>query len=147
MFLAMPSPMQIYAGLVRGKMAEDTPCPITVREGRRWLSQILEDHDIKQIKAEPSGSHPQLRSQRFSGKDASPAIELRDVWFRYERNEPDVVKDLSMKVFPGQFYCIVGGNGTGKTTALSLISGLHKPYRGKISLFGREIGKIRKEEC
>ena len=47
--------------------------------------------------------------------------EFKDVWFKYNKNEPDVLKGLSMKIRTGQLHCIVGGNGTGKTTALSLL--------------------------
>jgi energy-coupling factor transporter ATP-binding protein EcfA2 len=146
MFLAMPSPMQIYAGLVRGGMTEGTTCPITVREGRKWLSGIWKNHELRPGKTEAPGKYSLLSGKKYGGKSETPVIELRDVWFRYGKNEPDVVKDLSLKVFQGQFHCIVGGNGTGKTTALSLISGLYKPYRGKVFLLGREMGKIRKEE-
>lgn len=146
MFLAMPSPMQIYAGLARAGMTENVPCPITVREGRKWLSGILKNHELRCRKNEIPKQYSQPKGKIYGEKEENPVIELRDVWFRYDRNEPDVVKDLSLKVFQGQFHCIVGGNGTGKTTALSLISGLHKAYRGKVFLMGRELSKIPKHE-
>jgi energy-coupling factor transporter ATP-binding protein EcfA2/uncharacterized membrane protein len=70
---------------------------------------------------------------------AVPAIELREVWFKYEKDLPDVVKGLSCKVFPGELLAILGGNGTGKTTALSLMARLNRPYRGKVLIDGRPI--------
>ena len=46
---------------------------------------------------------------------------MKDVWFRYEKDSPDVIQDLSLEVKKGEFYALVGGNGTGKSTTLSLL--------------------------
>ncbi len=40
----------------------------------------------------------------------------------------------------------MGGNGTGKTTTISLISGLNKPYRGEVRIFGKSADQIRADE-
>jgi energy-coupling factor transporter ATP-binding protein EcfA2 len=85
-----------------------------------------------------------LLSLELPQKD--PAVELKNVWFKYEKNMPDVIKGLSLKIRKGQFYCIVGGNGTGKTTALSLISGLYRPYRGKILINGKSILNMKQKD-
>ena len=66
--------------------------------------------------------------------DKKETVRLKDVWFRYEKNGPDVIKDLSFRAFEGELFALVGGNGTGKTTALSILAGLLKPYRGKAAL-------------
>jgi energy-coupling factor transport system ATP-binding protein len=47
---------------------------------------------------------------------------------------PDVVKGLSFRANYGEITAILGGNGTGKTTTLSLVAGLYEPYRGKITV-------------
>ena len=57
-----------------------------------------------------------------------------------------MLKGLSMKIYQGEFYDILGGNGTGKTTALSLISGINKPYRGTVRINGKERSKIGDKE-
>lgn len=69
-------------------------------------------------------------------------IQVKDVWFRYEREGKDIVRELNFEIFPGEFFCLVGGNGTGKSTMLSLISRIYRPYRGKILLEGRNINKL-----
>ena len=127
MFMAMPTPLQAYAMLYNEGIGKSFKCPVNVREGRNWLTELLRDRILTktsfpiEAEAEPS---------------AAPAIEMKDVWFRYGRYEPDVVKDLSLKVYPGELFCIVGGNGTGKTTALTLAGGIRKPYRGAVKVKG-----------
>ncbi|MEL7564920.1 MAG: ECF transporter S component [Dehalobacterium sp.] len=128
MFLAMPTPMRIYAGV-----ENDLPCPITVREGREWLNKLAEKKEIYGI---------DIRQNELIDEEEMPAIELKEVWFRYERNAPDVVKGLSLKAYSGRLFAILGGNGTGKTTTLSLISGINRPHRGKVFLKGRELSAI-----
>jgi energy-coupling factor transport system ATP-binding protein len=127
MFFAMTSAMQVYSAVTN-----DLPCPVTVKEGRKWLDAFLEGKVVRK-------EHSRMQNTPMSKEIA---VELKDVWFRYGKNMPDVIKGLSMKVRKGQFYCIVGGNGTGKTTALFLISGIYKPYRGKVLIFGKDLEKM-----
>lgn len=134
MFAAMPAPMRIYAGVESA-----LPCPITVRDGRSWLWALLIEG---QTGRKTGASDISTEDSRVPGgakeKEGVPVIEMRGVWFRYERNLPDVVKDLSLEVCKGQLFCIVGGNGTGKTTALCLLRGILTPYRGKILINGKD---------
>ncbi|HZK57315.1 MAG TPA: energy-coupling factor transporter ATPase, partial [Clostridia bacterium] len=137
MFFAMTSAMQIHAGV-----KNDLPCPITVKDGRKWLDTFL-GGEI------PGRNRVIKREQCFTGniiKSNNAAVRLKDIWFRYEKKSPDVIKDLSLKVAGGQFYCTVGGNGTGKTTILSLIGGIYKPYRGKILINGKNLAKMNIKE-
>jgi ABC-type lipoprotein export system ATPase subunit len=58
----------------------------------------------------------------------------------------EVVKAVSIVVNEGEFVCLVGKSGCGKTTLLSLLSGLEKPTRGKVNLDGREITSSSEDE-
>jgi ABC-type lipoprotein export system ATPase subunit len=58
----------------------------------------------------------------------------------------EVVKGVSMAVDAGEFVCLVGKSGCGKTTLLSLLSGLEKPTQGKVNLDGREITTSSEDE-
>lgn len=128
MYYALPAPMRIF-----GALAPDEKSPLTVREGRNAIEEYAGSHRL----------YPELIEKREERKyTEKPVIEVKDVWFRYEKNLPDVVKGLSLSVYPGELYAIVGGNGTGKTTALSLISGLNKPYRGEVLVMGHRLSEI-----
>jgi energy-coupling factor transporter ATP-binding protein EcfA2 len=131
MFLSMPSPMQIQA-----RVSAEPIAPITVKEGRQWLNAFLADKTAA----------PMPEDKENSKASAPAVIQFKDVWFKHEKNGADIIKDLSFEVKEGQFYCIVGGNGTGKTTTLSLISGLLQPYRGKILIGGKNPAKINAKE-
>ncbi|MDR0531481.1 MAG: ATP-binding cassette domain-containing protein [Oscillospiraceae bacterium] len=115
MFAAMPVPMRVWAAVPNTE-----PCPVTVREGREWLRAPL-----RRIAAEepaPVGE---------------PAVVFDDIWFQYEKEGPAILKGLSLRAYPGEITAILGGNGAGKTTALMVMAGLRKAYRGKTKAAGR----------
>jgi len=58
----------------------------------------------------------------------------------------EVVKGVSLAVNEGEFVCLVGKSGCGKTTLLSLLSGLEKPTKGRVDLDGREITTSSEDE-
>lgn len=141
LFLAMPAPVQIYEAL--GQVGE---CPLTVCEGRKWLSLHYAETLKKEQRSEQNDVFEEKKSKNREIKKKEVVIEAKEVWFRYERELPDVVRDLSFQVTQGELFCILGGNGTGKSTTLSLISGIRKPYRGKILLKGQDIRKKKNAE-
>ncbi|MEF9988769.1 MAG: ATP-binding cassette domain-containing protein, partial [Christensenella sp.] len=124
MLAAMPAPMRICLEL----MEEGNECPVTVRDGKRFL-----DNYVGALKPQSV----QIK-ERTKGENV---IEVKDAWFRYKKNDKDVLRDFSLEVKSGELYCIVGGNGTGKTTALNVIAGISKPYRGKVKLYGTDAAK------
>ena len=123
MFASMPTAMQIYAAV-----DNDLSCPVTVREGRDWLDDFTKTIPLKKVPAEVI---PAPASD-------IPAAKLEEIWFRYEQDSPDIAKGLTLEVFPGELLAILGGNGAGKSTTLSLLAGIQKPYRGKVTLLGKE---------
>lgn len=129
MYGAMPSAMKIYYGLDAGG-----ECPVSVRDGRRFLGNYLKDLN----------NHPSV--ERKKPEEKTPAIETQDLWFRYEKNSPDILKGLNLTVPSGSFFAVTGANGCGKSTLLSLLSGLLKPCRGNIRLAGKKISKYSQSE-
>ena len=61
-------------------------------------------------------------------------LECKNIWFRYHKNSPDILRGLSFSVNEGETFCMLGGNGTGKTTALMVLSKVLKAYRGKVKI-------------
>lgn len=57
--------------------------------------------------------------------------------------EITAVRDLSFAVQPGEIVGLLGPNGSGKTTTLSLCVGLSRPTRGAVRVFGRDVGAAR----
>ena len=115
MLLSMPTPMRVWsaAGFACG-------CPLTVSDGRNALTEFAACHPV-----EPVARRPYVQPR------TAPCIELREAWFRYEKDSPDILKGVSVQAYPGELLCILGGNGTGKSTTLGVLSGTRKPYRGK----------------
>jgi len=131
MFAAMPTPVRVFYG------AEGTDnCPLTVREGRTWLSRSF-----------PEGATKNAFSADLLPEEIeSPALSLKELWFRYEKNSPDILRGVSAEVAAGSLFAIVGGNGAGKSTTLKAICGICKPYRGKVKIFGKPIEKYKSAE-
>ncbi len=128
MYEALPTPVKVYEAV-----SDDENCPVTVREGRVWLEEYCFSHPPK----------TELISKDINDEvEKETVVELNDVWFRYEKESPDVIKGLNLKVKKGELFALVGGNGTGKSTALSLISALNRPYRGRVLIKGKEISKL-----
>ena len=120
MLSAMPCAMRVFASLKK-----DGASPVTVREGRRFLENFLNDHSPNKIEKENKKTYGET------------VLKMKDVYFRYEKDSPDVIKALNLDIKKGELYAILGGNGSGKTTTLSLISKINKPYRGKIIADGK----------
>ena len=108
------------------------PCPLTIGEGRRYI----QTHFGNGIAALPPDTAPD-----FSEK----AVEFSQVYFRYERSGPDVLRGLDMSVYAGECFCILGGNGSGKTTALLNAAGLKRPYAGQIRIFEKKLQSYKNQ--
>lgn len=125
--LGFPTPVRIFQAL---NNSTSEVCPLTVKAGREYLRQIV------------NGKKTPLENDNcICLKDA--AIELKDVCFKYSQQENDILKMTSLRVFKGEVYTLLGGNGAGKSTLLKVISGIEKPYCGKITVLGKNIKKYR----
>ena len=124
--LGFPTASRIWNGL-----DIDTPCPMTVREGRDFLSENFSHIAGSEIEFENIAENKVV-------------LEAKNLWFRYEKSMPDVLKGLSLKLRSGEIYSILGGNGAGKTTALNVIAGFEKAYKGSVKIYGKKISEYKK---
>ena len=120
MFLAMPAAMRIWAAT-----DSTAACPISVCDGRNWLLDYAKTHELQSV-PEESRNAP----------DTETVVSAQELWFKYDKDLPDVVKGLSLKLHKGEFLALLGGNGTGKTTSMKLLAGLRKAYRGELTITG-----------
>ncbi|HHV39174.1 MAG TPA: ATP-binding cassette domain-containing protein [Tepidimicrobium sp.] len=123
-----PTPIRIY-----NECNTNDKCPITIREGSAWLSKNFKSNANK---VAPYRKPPHSKV----------VLELKDIWFRYGRELPDILRGVSLKVYKGEIFSILGGNGSGKTTTLNIISGINLPYRGKVLIHGKNISDYKKKE-
>ena len=64
------------------------------------------------------------------------AIEIKNIYFKYEETSPFVINDLSLTVNKGEFLCVLGKNGSGKSTLAKIINGLLTQNSGTVEVFG-----------
>ncbi len=100
--------------------------PLSVREGRAWLKETT------RATPEPVPE----KGDAETGKEE--LLSARDLWFRYGRNDPDVVANLSCSLSSGEILAVLGPNGAGKTTLLKLLAGILRPVAGTIRYDGKK---------
>ena len=121
----MPAAARLYT-----EMERNGNCPLTVRQGRKYI----ENNYLSIIRSLPEENYT-IPSEH--------AMTLKDVWFRYERNSHDIIKGLDLTIGTGEIFCILGGNGSGKTTTLNAVAGILKPYKGTIRIFGKKLKEYK----
>ena len=130
MFYGLPAVMKIYTQTG----ADSGACPMTIREGRLWLESLL---------GEPEEKAYDKRDKKEKKKktDEEYIIDARDVYFSYDRNSGEVLRGLNLRVKKGEWYCLTGGNGAGKSTTLKVLCGILKAQRGSVTVDGLDIKK------
>ena len=131
LFSALPAPVRVYYAVNPAGR-----CPLTVREGRAWLSE--EFPEGASVDALPEPACPDT--------DGEAALVIKECWLRYTRTGPDVLRGLNLRVPRGSLFAILGGNGTGKSTALKAVCGSVKAYRGSIEILGKRQRDYRPRE-
>lgn len=126
---AVPTSMRLHF-----ELKVNSPVPLNVAEGRQMLSSLFNE--------KPKYTVPD--NQKADIK-AEVAIEVKDLWFAYDKSRY-VLNGLDMKIKKGSFLALLGANGAGKTTALSLIGGILTCKQGKIKLFDKPINKYKSDE-
>ncbi len=122
MIQAMPAAVRLYHRLPK----QQPQTPLSVAEGKAYLKKnfTLRDAEI-----------PTLQ------KYESTVLSLRDICFRYERRQRDILNHCDLTLHRGEWLCLLGDNGAGKSTLLKNAAGLLRPYSGRIEVLQKPIGK------
>ncbi len=75
--------------------------------------------------------------------NGTPLLEVRDLTVNH--GQLRALDSISLRVFPGEVYAIIGANGAGKSTLLRTIAGLHRPAAGSVLLDGTDLTRQRPE--
>mgnify|MGYP000106769382 CR=1 FL=1 len=167
--LAFDKPRQVGKFLVNHKMIAGAPkavvlykempipevnCPLNVKEGKEYIrdnfsntKNIFEPEvfSIKNKLGQKKKSNIETKNKEISVSDEK-ILELKDIWFRYEKEERDVLRGVNLSVAKGEVFSLLGGNGAGKSTLFSAICGLQKPYRGKVLIDKLNIRKYKDKD-
>lgn len=126
MLQALPTVVRIF-----NELSDQPISPLTVKEGKRFITEHFNDHIVR------------LETSETSANDETPILEAKNLWFRYERNRPDILRGVNVSVNKGEIVTILGGNGSGKTTLLKVLSGQRRAYRGNVVLKGKKLTKYK----
>ena len=138
MYFGMPSVMRSFPK----EAAEGEKLPLTIREVRLLLEKIMaekEQDPSEKDEKENTSSDADHKSGgtgdtdvRRKLKKEERSVLIKELYFRYERTAEPVIRGLDLEIAAGELFCLLGGNGSGKSTTLKLLAGLLKPQRGKI---------------
>ncbi|MGK7397193.1 MAG: ABC transporter ATP-binding protein [Candidatus Cyclobacteriaceae bacterium M3_2C_046] len=82
------------------------------------------------MKTERSTAHPVLNCQNLA------------VGYQKGRVQKTILKDLNLKLLPGELVCLLGPNGVGKSTLLRTIAGIQPPLRGSVQVLGQPLSDL-----
>ncbi len=116
MLSALPTALRVFNAVGNDNQ---TP-PLNINQGRNFLFENFKNN-IK------SSNNP--NKELFSD---NPLFTIKNAYFRYEKNGKDVLKDFNLTINQGEIYTLLGANGSGKSTAVKILCGIFKSYRGKI---------------
>jgi len=103
--------------------------PLTVKDSRSWISSL------------PEIPHDEEVSQAESPLSRDVILQAKNIFFQYDRKGKLILNNFSLKVKEGDFFALVGGNGSGKTTALKICLGIVNQQRGSLRIFGKKLTK------
>ena len=131
---AMPVAVRVWKAC---HYRDEAGSPVSIRQGKSWLSDRVRKtgQPGDPIKSAVSDRHPCHTAKRAVSETA---LFVDRLCFGYQKDQR-VLEDFTMRVPKGTLYAVVGGNGSGKSTALKAIMGICKPRRGKV----KAAGKIR----
>ncbi|MGN0709292.1 MAG: ABC transporter ATP-binding protein [Anaerovoracaceae bacterium] len=143
MYSGLPAVIKLFCDV-----GPEGPCPLDIKESHRWLTGVLGDpEDEKWQKRRSEATEKMKKKSRREAAGAARSkkekgiIHVKDLWFSYDRNSGSVIRGLDLDVRKGEFFCILGGNGVGKSTTLRILEGILRYNRGHAEINGMSLDK------
>lgn len=115
-YIGLPEFVEIFSNFCNNEKM-----PSTFLQQKSWLKSKIENN---------LNQNCQVEQDNISCDEV--LLTAKNLYFRYDKKQNDVVKDASVCIKKGEILSIVGGNGAGKTTFINLLTGVLKPYSGKV---------------
>ncbi len=124
-YYGLPGAVRIFGELQKDNLyPANEPLPLSIRDARTALRKVAYDEDYVLNK--------KMTDKSFS--NAKQVLTAKELWFRYQKNTPDILRSLDVHLHKGELLALLGGNGAGKSTLLKNLSGICKPQRGKVKI-------------
>ncbi len=133
MLESMPVPVRIWSELA--KKTDTDSIPITINQARVWFETVFEQQY----------GDSRMRISESDKLNTETVLQAKELYFKYEKKGPDILSGVSLNIQRGEIFGILGGNGAGKSTLLSVISGVCKPYYGKVKCKNIKIALLPQE--
>lgn len=121
---ALPTPTKVFL-----EMDVDN-VPLTVRQGQQLLKEKIQNRST-------------LKDTEYVKSEC--VLQAENVSFRYKKDGRMILNNFSYLLYKGEIASIVGGNGSGKTTAMQVLAGLYEAQKGEVRLYGKRLKKYKRE--
>ena len=122
-YYGLPGSVRIFGELQKdGLYPKNAPLPFSIRDARYAVKKLTFDKDY-------------ILNKKMTGKSFSKSeqiLSVKELWYRYQKNTPEILRSLDLTLHKGELFAILGGNGAGKSTLLKNLSGICKPQRGSV---------------
>lgn len=125
---ALPGYMKLWQ-----EYADEGNLPLTIRDAKLWIDSIKNSFNVetdskKQVSTENISKAVHKKTFKNNKKDI--LLSAGHLSFSYDKNK--ILKDFSIEITAEKIYAVMGGNGSGKTTALKILAGIYRAESGKI---------------
>jgi NHLM bacteriocin system ABC transporter ATP-binding protein len=102
-----------------------------------WSMKPIFERALPLLHADPEVDESKINPGVLTGE-----IEISRIVFRYQKDGPEVIRDISLRIEPGQFIALVGPSGCGKSTLFRLLLGFERPESGAIYYNGQDLNSL-----
>lgn len=131
-----PQVSEVFYKVLDSKPGSFSKIPVALREAVEFLKAraMLKPARAVAVSTTPKGGGAEVSTKRV-------VIEVKDLWFRYSKDLPWILRGVNLEAREGEFLAIIGHSGVGKTTLVKHFNGLLKPVNGCVKILGYDTRK------